>query len=158
MMNLFCTCKIIPKLLAEEFLNGTFNYDAASLVPSGTKVIIHTKIATQESFELKGKEGWYLGPSREHCMCYTCYIPKTKSEVQAYAAEFFTHQYDLSHITLAKEMVAAAMDIVRAITNPSSKLWWDKLGNEILQTVKALGDRFINIPSKRKGQNSTQYQ
>ena len=95
-----------------------------------------------------------LGTAREHYRCYTCYKPQTKAEVQADTVQFFPHQYNLLHITPTKDATVTATDLVKATTNPAPQLQWDKLGNEILQAVRQLGDIFQQIVSKQKRQTT----
>eukprot|EP00957_Ditylum_brightwellii_P023340 1762152-Ditylum_brightwellii.AAC.1 len=54
--NLLRTYRINPKLLAYEYLNGTFDYNATSLAPPGIKVLIHKKVDQHTLWGFHGKE------------------------------------------------------------------------------------------------------
>ena len=65
-LNLLQKLRMNPNLTGYSQLHGEFNYNATSLAPTGTQIIINyepTVKGTWESHEVKGR---YLGPSMEH--------------------------------------------------------------------------------------------
>ena len=68
-LNLLQTARVNPSLSAYAYLFGNFDYNRTPLVPLGTKVVAHTKTSKRASWELNGKQGWYIGPSLNHYCC-----------------------------------------------------------------------------------------
>ena len=79
-LNLLRRSRINPRLSAEAQLNGEFDYNRTPMAPPGTKVLIHETPQQRRTWDLHGKEGWYIGTSPLHYRCYHIYIPETQGE------------------------------------------------------------------------------
>lgn len=77
-MNLLPSSRINPRLSAEEHMNGVFNYNRTPLAPLGIKVLVHEMPTYRGTWEEHAKEGWYIGPAKEHYQCYKILMKKTK--------------------------------------------------------------------------------
>lgn len=88
------------------------------MAPPGTKVIVHSNPAKRASWDLNGVNGWYAGPSINHCRCVKCYIPKTRATVDADTDEFFPHRTPFPAFTLKDFLHQAAADISAILMNP----------------------------------------
>mmetsp|Transcript_26852 Transcript_26852/g.38096 ORF Transcript_26852/g.38096 Transcript_26852/m.38096 type:complete len:122 (+) Transcript_26852:123-488(+) len=64
-LNLLWGSRINPKLSAYSQLNGTFNYNNTPFAPSGTRVLVHDKPKTRDSWAPHAIDRWYLGPALE---------------------------------------------------------------------------------------------
>ena len=69
-----------PKLSGYAQLYGEFKYNAITLAPPGTHIIVHEKPTVRGTWASHGVKGWYIGPSMEHYRCYHVYITKTGGE------------------------------------------------------------------------------
>ena len=65
-MNLLRSSRINSKLSAEEQMNGTFDYNSTPLASLSIKVLSFETPSHRTSWENDGKEGWYIGPERDH--------------------------------------------------------------------------------------------
>ena len=117
-LNLLRTARANPKLSAYAYIHGNFNFNATPMAPPGTKVIVHTNPAKRASWDLNGVNGWYIGPSINHYRCVKCYIPKTRSIVDADTVEFFPHRIPFPTFTLKDFLQQAAVDISAILMNP----------------------------------------
>ena len=88
------------------------------MAPPGTKVIIHSNPTKRASWDLNGVNGWYVGPSMKHYRCVRCYIPKTRSIIDADTVEFFPHRIPFPAFTLKDFLHQAATDITSILLNP----------------------------------------
>ena len=79
-LNLLRLARLNPKLSANSFLFGEFDFTRTPLAPICTKVRAHVKRDTRYSWDPRGQPGWYIGPALEHHRCVTCYYPKTRAE------------------------------------------------------------------------------
>jgi hypothetical protein len=70
-VNMLLPCHHNPSLLPFEAMEGSFYFNAAPMVPPGTKVLIHLKPACCKSWSFHVSNGWYIGPSLKyyHCIC-----------------------------------------------------------------------------------------
>eukprot|EP00957_Ditylum_brightwellii_P135602 10340212-Ditylum_brightwellii.AAC.1 len=55
-LNLLCTSRVNPKLLAHAYVFGNFNLNATPLAPPGTKVVVHKKPNHHNSWVYHGIE------------------------------------------------------------------------------------------------------
>ena len=78
-----------PKLSGYAQLHGELNYDATTLAPLGTQVIIHEKSTVRGTWASHGVKGWYFGPSMNNYWCHHVYVAKTRGERDSDYIEFF---------------------------------------------------------------------
>ena len=69
-LNLLRASRLNPKLSAYAQLEGTFDFTRTPLAPPGTRVIIHEKPTTRQTWSPHGTDGWYVGPALHHYQCY----------------------------------------------------------------------------------------
>ena len=82
-----------PKLSRYAQLHGEFNYDATTLAPPGTQVIIHENPTVVGTWAYHGVKGQYLGSSMNHYRCHHVYITKKEENETQIVLSFY-------HITL----------------------------------------------------------
>ena len=68
-MNLLRSSRLNPKLSAEEHMNGVFNCNRTPLAPLGIKALACEMPSHRGTWAEHGKEGWHMGPAKEHCQC-----------------------------------------------------------------------------------------
>jgi hypothetical protein len=71
MVNLLQQSLLQPDISAWEHFNGPFNFDATLMGPPGCRVIAHAKGSSQQSWDYRGNEGFYVGPAPDHYRCLT---------------------------------------------------------------------------------------
>ena len=62
-LNLLQTSRANPRLSAWAYIERPYDLNSWPIAPPGSKVIIQKKVEQRESFDYKGKEGWYIAPS-----------------------------------------------------------------------------------------------
>ena len=90
-LNLLRNSNTHPQLSAYSHWEGVYDYNAHLLSPPGCKVLVHETLDQQGTWDEKGKEIWYMGPSMEHYRCHRVYTPQTRSERIDKSVQFFPH-------------------------------------------------------------------
>ena len=90
-MNLLQVSSVNPKLSAYAYFFGNYDFDKNPLAPPGTKVMVHMKPEQQASWDPNAKLGWYIGPSLHHYRCLKCFMPQTRTEIDADTIAFIPH-------------------------------------------------------------------
>ena len=73
--------KISTKLSAYAFILELFDFNATSLAPPSTKVVVHKKTKQQGIWAYHGVNGWYIGQSIEHYQCVKCHMPAIQKDI-----------------------------------------------------------------------------
>ena len=95
-INLIQKSCMNPKLSGYAQLHGEFNYNATSLAPPGTQVIIHEKPTVRGAWASHGVKGWYIGPSMNHYRCHHVYVTKNNRRTTIRLCWIFPTQYSTS--------------------------------------------------------------
>jgi hypothetical protein len=88
-----------PKLSAYACLNGNYDFYQSPLAPPGTRVVVHVTPEQRANMAPHGVDGWYVGPSTEHCRCHKCYIPSTFGVRDALTVDWFPHTVPFPKVT-----------------------------------------------------------
>ena len=67
---------IYPQLLAFTTLKRNHNFDAITMAPLGTQIVVHGKPNKSKILSPPGIDGWYMGPTWNHYRCHEVYIPR----------------------------------------------------------------------------------
>lgn len=135
-LNLLRFSKVNPRLSAQAYLFGMFDYNKTPLVPPGMKVIAHTKPEVRKSWEFNGKIGFVVGPAFEHYRCLMCYFPETRSTRPVDTVTFFPSSIPVPEVKLEDFLRQAAIDIVTILQDPpSTKALKLQVGNEMRNTL-----------------------
>ena len=118
-LNLLRGSRMNPKLSAHAQLFGTFDYNRTPIAPPGTRVIIHSKPATRDSWAAHGLDGWYLGPAPESYRCYTCWVNETRRERICDTVAFLPLHVALPVATPNDMILASLKDIAVALKQPA---------------------------------------
>ena len=65
-IHLLWQATLNPSMSAWEYFNGAFDYTAMPLGPVVCKIIIHTTSNKLKSWDQRGREGFSVGPARQH--------------------------------------------------------------------------------------------
>jgi hypothetical protein len=76
-LNMLTTSRINPKLSAATHIFGQYDSNRTPMAPPGTRIIVHETSSRRRTWAPHGQDGWYIGPTLEHYICYTVYITKT---------------------------------------------------------------------------------
>ena len=84
---------------AWEYYNGAFDYSATPLGTIGCKTMIHNTSNKRKSWNLRGQEGFSVGPALQHYRCIQAIDSKTKALIITDTAEYFHKYLTQPHIT-----------------------------------------------------------
>ncbi len=121
-LNLLHNTRVNPKLSAWAYLFGQFNYNAAPLASPGAIVIVHVKPHKRASWDPHSVLGYYSGPALNHYRCYTCYIPKTKSECVTDTMSYLSWNIPIPDFTPRDHLWQALNDIITILRRPHKTL------------------------------------
>ena len=119
MSNCMCPARVNPRLSAEAYLNGAFDFNRTLLAPPVTQVLIFKGPTKQRMFAQHGMEGWYLGPSPKHYQFHTVYFPATRAERIIKTIKFLPHNCPFSKLSSADAARQELEDLADAINNPA---------------------------------------
>ena len=147
-LNMLRGARTNPKLSAHAFLFGQFDFNATPLAPPGTKVVIHSKPEKRASWDPNGREGWYIGPSPHHYRCMKCFVPRTRTEINADTLIFIPKKINFPEVTAEDFLKQAASDIITILTTPQSSPIpsleaGNKTKNALLQLAQILNRAFV---------------
>jgi hypothetical protein len=118
-LNLLRASRINPRLSSQAQLHGAFDYNRTPLGPLGTKVLIHEKPATRESWAPHGDPGWYIGLAPNHYRCHKVYAINTGAERTSDTVEWFPTHVPMPHTNSADAATHAARDLIHALQHPA---------------------------------------
>ena len=77
-----------PRISAQEYFNGAFDYASTPLSPIGCKIFIHTKPNNCKYLYQRVHEGFSVGPELHHYHFIQAIDSRTKSFLITYTAEY----------------------------------------------------------------------
>ena len=92
-LNLLRNSRLNPKLSAHSFVHGIHDFNKNPLAPPGTRVVAHEKPLHRKTWDIHGKEGWYVGPAIEHYRCVRVYLPDTHQERVCDTVKFLPEKF-----------------------------------------------------------------
>ena len=72
----------------------------------------------RESWDPNAKLGWYIGPSLHHYRCLKCFMPQTRTEVDADTITFIPHTIPIPETNVEDFILQATSDISTLLTHP----------------------------------------
>ena len=120
-MNLLRSSRRYPNLSAYDFLNRTFNYLSTPLSPTGTRILAHITPSQRTNTAPHGIDGWYVGPSMDHCRCHKCYIPTTSRCWDVLTIDWFPHTVPPPTVTSDTYLIQTADEILSIMKSPTEK-------------------------------------
>jgi hypothetical protein len=76
-INLLRPCRSDQSISAWQRVCGPWDFRARPIAPMGTPVLVFESREERKSWDPHGKEGWYLGPAKEHYRCYRVLVQET---------------------------------------------------------------------------------
>ena len=141
-LNMMQTSRINLSLSAYHQLHGQYNYDATTMIPPGTKVVMHEKPKQRGSWDIHGEDGWYIGPALYHYRCYNCYCTITNSPRIVDTVEFSPIAVDIPHPSSVDVATQAALDLSQALRHPSPSTPFARYGDGQLRALQLLENLF----------------
>ena len=141
-MNLLRSSRINPRLSAEEQMNGTFDYNSTPLAPLGIKVLSYEMPTHRASWANKGKEGWYIGPARNHYQCYKVLIKSTKGIRIPQKVAFYPERSPMPTNSSTDRILEAATQLTHALNNLSPPVPFEYVGEKEVNALKKLANIF----------------
>ena len=99
---------------------GEFGFNSTPLAPPGTKVLIYIKPSNRRIFGTHAIDGWYIGTSLSHYICYFCYVPETGVVRHADTVEFFPQKNPFLIVNTNNHLQQAASDILNLLKEPQT--------------------------------------
>ena len=146
--NLLRASRLNPKLSAYAQLEGTFDFTCtplAPLAPPGTRVIIHEKPTTCQTWAPHGTDGWYLGPALHHYQCYHVWVPRTHAERIVDTISFSPKGVPLPELTHKDAAIQAARKLTHALQQPSFRRPLAQFHDDHLTSLRELSKIFHTI-------------
>ena len=146
-LNMLRTAKCHPKLSSYAYIIGPHDFKKNPLAPPGTKVVIHKKPGTRNSWGYHGEKGWYIGPAINHYRCFKCYTPTTAREVIADTVKFIPKKIPFPEIRIETYLQKAIEKIIYLLDN-NARTNTTKIPNqyELLKAFKQVA-HVLNNPS-----------
>ena len=118
-LNLLRPSRINPTLSAHAQLHGQFDFNATPFAPPGTKVIVHQNPTIRQSWEPRGKDGWYIDRAKDHYRCYNICVPETRAVIQLDTVEFLPQNSKMPFISSTENATIAATELIHTLHNPA---------------------------------------
>ena len=103
--------------------------------PPGTKVLIHKTPQQWRTWELHGKEGWYIGTAPLHYRCYHIFIPETLIERITKTIQFSPHNGAMPAMSSADAAIDADRRLADALANPAPAALFARFGAQTMDAI-----------------------
>jgi hypothetical protein len=153
-LNMLRTSIINPKLSAATHIFGKYDFNRAPMAPPGARIIAHETPGRRRTWAPHGQDGWYIGPSLEHCRCYTVYITKTRSNRIVEKFEFLSHKFTLPFPSSHELATQAAADLTHALLNPQPAGPFCQVGDEQAIALRRLANIFVSARPRSTNNSS----
>ncbi len=121
-LNLIRFSCMDPTKLANEEINGKFDYNKTPLAPLGTKGLVYDDPTGQASWASHGTDAYYMGPALKHYCCLQFYMPSTRRYRVANTWHLYSTHCAAPSITHVERTLLEATDILTVLggTVPTS--------------------------------------
>jgi hypothetical protein len=119
-LNLLLGSRINPKLSAWEQIRGRYDYNAQPFAPPGIKVLTHAKSAKKLSWSTHAYEAWHVGPTLEHCCCYTIWATATRPTRIVSQLTLLSHR-PIPRVNSQDLLRATIQDLLWLLKNPPAE-------------------------------------
>ena len=85
-------------------------------MPPGTKLIVHSKLDQQKSWDYHGIKGYYVRPSLNHYLCITTYIPQTHAERKTDTAVLIPTVIPIPEVNVDDHIKATGEKLIHLLT------------------------------------------
>ena len=161
-LNLLRGSAINPSISAWHQVNGRFDWNRTPLAPIGTRVIIHERAQDRGSWEVHGKEGFYVGPKLDHYRCFEILVTETGSTRITDTVAWFPQHCTMPGASLLERFTEAMKEltvVIQQITKAPPQIMQNKqpidiMTNTLIAALQSYGEIFHGTP-KSSEQPST---
>jgi hypothetical protein len=137
--------RINPRLSAYAQVQGAFDYNRTPLGPPGTRVLVHDKPSTRETWAPHALHGYYIGPAMGHYRCFTSLSTFQKQKANGFPTLCLGFTHVLAPTATSAELaIAAARDLADALLHPSPATVLAPVSDSQIATLKQLSDIFTH--------------
>jgi hypothetical protein len=109
MLRLSC---IDPLMLAYEAVHGPYNWNRFPLAPPGCMAVVYKAPETRGSWDGRGTDTWYTGPSLDQYLCNHYFVPKTRAYRISGSRELFPQHCQVSFLMWNKHLQEVSNEFV----------------------------------------------
>jgi hypothetical protein len=110
-LNLLHQAMLNPRIIAWDFFQGPFDFNKTPLGPVGCRILTHAKPATRQSWDLRAKPGFYIGPDLDTYLCFKLVKTNTKSQVISDTVKF-SHLYLSVPVPSAEDKIIHGLQVI----------------------------------------------
>ena len=110
------------------------------MAPPGTKVLIHETPQQRHTWDIHGKEGWYIGTSPLHYRCYHIYITETRGERTAKTVQSPPQSGDMPDMPSTVMATDVARHLDKTFSNPSPAVPFAHFGAQTIDAIQQLSN------------------
>jgi hypothetical protein len=115
LLNMLRPCRLNPRLMAHEAMDGSFLFDMTPLAPLGTEVLIHLKLSRWLTWGYHAAKAWYLSHTANHYQCIHVIMKDTGAERVTDMFRYQHHAIPVPHIMATDRIIAAACRLTDVI-------------------------------------------
>jgi hypothetical protein len=134
--------RINPRLSAKVHLNGAFDYNKTPFAPPGTRVVVHERPETRQTWDSHDVDGWYLGRAPKHYRCRRVYVSKTAAKRIADTVKTFPYQCEMLKTSSADAARHTAIALTHALQNPTPATPFAPIGDDQMRAIYQLAKTF----------------
>ena len=126
-------------------INGSFDFNTTPLSPPGCRAVVYEAPEHRASWNTKGVDAWYIGPTMNHYRCHQVYVPATRAERIARTVEFFLHNCAVPQASPLDDATRAADLLASALKGQITDTPYNQPANAQLRAIQQLSDIFQKI-------------
>ena len=118
-----------------------YDWNAYLMAPPGTRSVLYLDPDSRSSWDPRGIDTWYCGPSFDHYRCCKFYIPKTNVYRTSGSFDLFPQHCILPQFTPTQHVERVGEELVesiQALPRTKKKKWLRKI-------AKAIRDTFLLV-------------
>ena len=116
--NLLCCLNLSPNLSAYAQIRGQYNFYRTPITPSSTKIMVHEKLTTWETWKLHTSEAWYLGPAIPIYHYYRVWVWEARYECMSNTLACIPTNVVMPIPGSNDRAIAVTVDIVTTLNHP----------------------------------------
>ena len=139
-LNLLLKSRINPNISSYTQVNGSYDFNATPVALPGTCVVVYEKTAVCGSWAIRGIDGWYLGHTLHHCICFEVFEDnKAHSRIKE-TIEILPHHFNMNFPSSAENAIVSAKQLEHALLNSAPSAPFQQLGYYTIAAIQQLPD------------------
>ncbi len=148
MLNMMCASRVDPTRSAYDMLNGPYDWNRYPLAPLGCKAVVYEDGDTHGSWASQGVDGWYLGPSKDHCRCDLYFIPEMRAYCISGSTELFPQNCQIPCLTKHQHFWALMEELANVVEEANVT----PAGRRLIKTLQMKIKHALNLPDVQEEQ------